>query len=171
MPSQPISPTSMRVSFFCPAATVLAKLEAIQNEFNASATGGKKVSLADLIVLGGSAAIEKAAKSAGQDVKVQFTPGRESAELRVRAEDQVDAGSRPLELVAGGGLKADHGRISYVDPASRRRHADRVRSLPPRRHKGLLPDRIVGGGVIRSVEEVQFWTPIPQFRGSKLHAE
>ncbi|MDP9158917.1 MAG: catalase/peroxidase HPI, partial [Acidobacteriota bacterium] len=49
---------------------VLAKLEAIQNEFNASASGGKKVSLADLIVLGGDAAIEKAAKDAGTDVKI-----------------------------------------------------------------------------------------------------
>src|SRR5262249_27976024 len=56
--------------------TVLQKLEAIQKEFNASATGGKKVSLADLVVLGGGAAIEKAAKAAGQDVKVPFTPGR-----------------------------------------------------------------------------------------------
>jgi catalase-peroxidase len=55
---------------------VLQKLEAIQKEFNASATGGKKVSLADLIVLGGSAGIEKAAKAAGHDVKVPFTPGR-----------------------------------------------------------------------------------------------
>src|SRR6185436_2200162 len=52
--------------------TVLAKLEAIQKEFNAS---GKKVSLADLIVLGGNAAVEKAAKDAGIDVKVPFTPG------------------------------------------------------------------------------------------------
>src|SRR5262245_17565826 len=56
-------------------ATVLAKLEAIQKEFNASQSGGKKVSLADLIVLAGGAAIEKAAKAAGHDVKVPFTPG------------------------------------------------------------------------------------------------
>jgi len=55
---------------------VLQKLEGIQKEFNASASGGKKVSLADLIVLGGSAAIEKAAKAGGHDVKVPFTPGR-----------------------------------------------------------------------------------------------
>ena len=60
-------------------ATVLQKLEAIQKEFNASATGGKKVSLADLIVLGGNAAIEKAAKADGRDVKVPFTPGRMDA--------------------------------------------------------------------------------------------
>jgi len=57
-------------------ATVLATLEGIQKAFNA---GGKKVSLADLIVLGGCAAVEKAAKDAGRDVKVPFTPGRSDA--------------------------------------------------------------------------------------------
>jgi catalase-peroxidase len=60
-------------------AQVLSKLEAIQKEFNAAQTGEKKVSLADLIVLGGSAGIEKAAKDAGFDVKVPFTPGRMDA--------------------------------------------------------------------------------------------
>ena len=60
-------------------AKVLKTLEGIQKEFNASATGGKKVSLADLIVLGGSAAVEKAAKDAGVSVKVPFTPGRMDA--------------------------------------------------------------------------------------------
>jgi catalase-peroxidase len=60
-------------------ATVLSRLEAIQKEFNASQSGGKKVSLADLIVLGGNAGIEKAAKDAGHDVKVAFTPGRTDA--------------------------------------------------------------------------------------------
>jgi catalase-peroxidase len=60
-------------------AGVLQKLEAIQREFNASTSGGKKVSLADLIVLGGSAAIEKAAKAAGHSVEVPFTPGRMDA--------------------------------------------------------------------------------------------
>src|SRR5580698_6390394 len=60
-------------------ATVLAKLEAIQKEFNASLSGGKKVSLADLIVLGGDAAIEKAAKAGGIDVKVPFLAGRMDA--------------------------------------------------------------------------------------------
>ena len=79
-------------------ATVLQKLEAIQKEFNASATGSKKVSLADLIVLGGCAAIEKAAKAAGQDVKVPFTPGRMDA-----SQDQTDVNSfAPLEPVADG---------------------------------------------------------------------
>ncbi len=60
-------------------AKVLGKLEAVQKDFNASAKGGKKVSLADLIVLGGAAAIEKAAKDGGHDVKVPFTPGRMDA--------------------------------------------------------------------------------------------
>jgi catalase-peroxidase len=79
-------------------ATVLSKLEAIQKEFNASATGGKKVSLADLIVVGGCAAVEKAAKDAGIDVKVPFTPGRMDA-----SQEQTDAQSfAPLEPRADG---------------------------------------------------------------------
>jgi catalase-peroxidase len=78
--------------------TVLQKLEAIQKEFNASQSGGKKVSLADLIVLGGCAAVEKAAKAAGHDVKVPFTPGRMDA-----SQEQTDANSfAPLEPVADG---------------------------------------------------------------------
>jgi catalase-peroxidase len=79
-------------------ATVLAKLEAIQKEFNGSASGGKMVSLADLIVLGGNAAIEKAANDAGVDVKVPFTPGRMDA-----SQDQTDVESfKPLEPIADG---------------------------------------------------------------------
>jgi catalase-peroxidase len=79
-------------------ATVIQKLEAIQKEFNASQSGGKKVSLADLIVLGGNAAIEKAAKAAGHDVKVPFTPGRMDA-----SQDHTDVESfAPLEPVADG---------------------------------------------------------------------
>jgi catalase-peroxidase len=74
-------------------AKVLQKLEGIQKEFNGSPTGGKKVSLADLIVLGGCAAVEKAAKAAGQDVKVPFTPGRMDA-----SQEQTDVESfAPLE--------------------------------------------------------------------------
>ncbi len=77
-------------------ATVLQKLEAIQKEFNGSASGGKKISLADLIVLAGDAAVEKAAKDAGVDVKVPFTPGRMDA-----SQDQTDAESfKPLEPMA-----------------------------------------------------------------------
>ena len=60
-------------------ATVLQTLGAMQKEFNASATGGQKLSLADLIVLGGNAGVEKAAKAAGHDMKVPFTPGRMDA--------------------------------------------------------------------------------------------
>jgi catalase-peroxidase len=79
-------------------ATVLQKLEAIQKEFNASQSGGKKVSLADLIVLGGAAAIEKAAKDAGQAVQVPVTPGRMDA-----SQEQTDAHSfAPLEPTADG---------------------------------------------------------------------
>ena len=79
-------------------AKTLQKLEAIQKDFNASATGGKKVSLADLIVLGGDAAIEKAAKDAGIDVKVPFTPGRMDA-----SQEQTDASSfAPLEPTSDG---------------------------------------------------------------------
>ncbi len=77
---------------------MLAKLEAIQKEFNASQSGGKKVSLADLIVLGGGAAIEKAAKAGGHDVKVPFTPGRMDA-----SQEQTDVESfAPLEPTADG---------------------------------------------------------------------
>jgi catalase-peroxidase len=77
---------------------VLQTLEAIQKEFNASQSGGKKVSLADLIVLGGGAAIEKASKGAGHDVKVPFTPGRVDA-----SQDRTDAHSfAPLEPTADG---------------------------------------------------------------------
>src|SRR5207253_10478949 len=79
-------------------AKVLQKLAAIQKEFNASATGGKKVSLADLVVLGGNAAIEKGAKAAGHDVKVPFTPGRMDA-----SQEQTDVDSfAPLQPVADG---------------------------------------------------------------------
>jgi catalase-peroxidase len=79
-------------------ATVLQKLEAIQKEFNASRSGGKKVSLADLIVLGGCAAIEKAAKGGGHDVKVPFTPGRMDA-----SQEQTDVDSfAPLQPTADG---------------------------------------------------------------------
>jgi catalase-peroxidase len=74
-------------------ATVLQKLEAIQQEFNALQSGGKKVSLADLTVLAGSAAVEKAARDAGIDVSVPFTPGRMDA-----SQEQTDVQSfAPLE--------------------------------------------------------------------------
>jgi catalase-peroxidase len=69
-------------------AKVLSKLEAIQKDFNDSQKSGKKISLADLIVLGGSAAVEAAAKKAGHDVKVPFAPGRTDA-----SQDKTDVES------------------------------------------------------------------------------
>ncbi len=87
-------------------AMVLAKLEAIQKEFNASAGGGRKISLADLIVLGGCAAIEKAAKGGSVDVKVPFRPGRTDA-----SQAQTDVQSfEPLEPRADGFRNYLHGR-------------------------------------------------------------
>src|SRR5271166_1593301 len=87
-------------------AKTLQTLEAIQKEFNASQSGGKKVSLADLVVLGGGAAIEKAAKDAGQDVKVPFTPGRMDA-----SQDETDVDSfEPLEPKADGFRNYFHGK-------------------------------------------------------------
>jgi catalase-peroxidase len=86
-------------------AGVLETLAAIQRDFNARQTGGKKVSLADLIVLGGGAAIEKAAKSAGHDVKVPLTPGRMDA-----SQEQTDVDSfAPLEPTADGFRNYLHG--------------------------------------------------------------
>jgi catalase-peroxidase len=85
-------------------AKVLKKLEAIQKEFNKS-SGKKKVSLADLIVLGGDAAIEEAAKKAGHKVKVPFTPGRMDA-----SQKQTDVESfAPLEPTADGFRNYLHG--------------------------------------------------------------
>jgi catalase-peroxidase len=79
-------------------ATVLQTLEAIQQAFNSAASGGKQVSLADLIVLGGCAAVEAAAKAAGHDVTVPVTPGRTDA-----SEAQTDAPSfAVLEPIADG---------------------------------------------------------------------
>ncbi|MCS7101032.1 MAG: catalase/peroxidase HPI, partial [Burkholderiaceae bacterium] len=79
-------------------ARVLAALEGVQREFNAQAKGGKKVSLADLIVLGGCAAVQKAAKDAGFDITVPFAPGRMDAR-----QDQTDVESfAVLEPVADG---------------------------------------------------------------------
>ncbi len=79
-------------------AKVLGVLEGIQSDFNASAAGGKQVSMADLIVLAGTAAVEKAAKDGGFDLDVPFTPGRGDA-----TQEQTDVESfEPLEPVADG---------------------------------------------------------------------
>ena len=79
-------------------AKVLGQLEVIQRAFNAEQTGGKKISLADLIVLAGGAAVEAAAKRGGQDVTVPFTPGRTDA-----SQEQTDVPSfEVMEPVADG---------------------------------------------------------------------
>jgi catalase-peroxidase len=79
-------------------AKVLQVLEGIKAEFDGAASGGKKVSIADLIVLGGSAAVEKAAKDAGHDIDVSFTPGRTDA-----SAEQTDVENfMPLEPRADG---------------------------------------------------------------------
>src|SRR5205823_12067948 len=79
-------------------AKVLQTLEGIQREFNSAQSGGKKVSLADLIVLGGCAAVEQAAKNAGDDVTVPFSPGRTDA-----SQEQTDVESfAVLEPTADG---------------------------------------------------------------------
>lgn len=79
-------------------AQVLQKLEAIQNDFNGAQSGGRQVSLADLIVLGGCAAVEAAAKKAGVEVKVPFSPGRMDA-----SQEQTDVDSfAVLEPAADG---------------------------------------------------------------------
>jgi catalase-peroxidase len=81
-------------------AKVLTKLKGIQKEFNAAQKGGKKVSLADLIVLGGCAAVEAAAMKAGQKVKVSFTPGRTDA-----SQAQTDAASFAVLEPRGDGFR------------------------------------------------------------------
>jgi catalase-peroxidase len=93
-------------------AKVLNGLETIQNDFNASAAGGKRVSLADLIVLAGGAAVEKAAKDAGVDVTVPFTPGRMDA-----SADQTDAHSfAPLEPRSDGFRNYRGSRDHFMSP-------------------------------------------------------
>jgi catalase-peroxidase len=92
--------------------TVLQKLETIQKEFNTAQSGGKKVSLADLIVLAGCAAVEKAAKDGGTNVKVPFTPGRMDA-----SEAQTDVASfAPLEPRADGFRNYIGGERQYMMP-------------------------------------------------------
>jgi catalase-peroxidase len=93
-------------------ARVLARLDAIRTEFNAAQTGGKKISLADLIVLGGSAAVEKAARDAGTDIRVPFTPGRMDA-----SQEQTDIESfAPLEPRADGFRNYVGGKTQFMMP-------------------------------------------------------
>ncbi len=92
-------------------AQVLSTLEAIQRAFNASQSGGKKVSLADLIVLAGGAGVEQAARNAGHSLTVPFTPGRMDA-----SPDQTDVSSfAPLEPIADG-FRNYLGRPSKLSP-------------------------------------------------------
>ena len=131
-------------------AKVLKTLEGIQSAFNSAQSGGKKVSLADLIVLAGCAGVEQAAKNAGHDVTVPFTPGRMDA-----SQEQTDVDSfAVLEPIADGfrnylkakyavsaeELLVDQGAIADADRArddgARRRHArpeHQLRTVPARR--------------------------------------
>jgi catalase-peroxidase len=89
---------------------VIETLEAIQKEFNAAQTGGKKVSLADLIVLGGCAAVEQAAKKAGHDVGVPFAPGRTDA-----SQEQTDVHSFAVLEPAADGFR-NYLKAAYTSP-------------------------------------------------------
>jgi catalase-peroxidase len=90
-------------------ATVLHALEGIQQAFNSAQTGGKQVSLADLIVLGGSAAVEQAAKNAGHDVQVSFTPGRTDA-----SQEQTDVESFAALEPAADGFRNYRGKANRL---------------------------------------------------------
>jgi catalase-peroxidase len=91
---------------------VLKRLERIQKDFNNAQSGGKKVSLADLIVLGGAAAIEQAAKAAGQDVVVPFAPGRTDA-----SQAQTDAQSFAVLQPMADGFRNYYGKGNHRSPA------------------------------------------------------
>ncbi len=92
-------------------AKVLKRLEAIQRDFNTSSTGTKNVSLADVIVLGGAAAIEKAAKDAGYDVEVPFSPGRADA-----TKEQTDVNSFAVLEPAADGFRNYYSQLAYRSP-------------------------------------------------------
>jgi len=93
-------------------AKVLQRLETIQKDFNHAQAGGKKVSLADLIVLGGGAAVEQAAKKAGQDVRVPFSPGRTDA-----SQDQTDPVSFAVLEPTADGFRNYFGNAVNRSPA------------------------------------------------------
>ncbi|MFB2649451.1 catalase/peroxidase HPI [Shewanella mangrovisoli] len=93
-------------------AKVLAKLEKVQKDFNGSLKGGKKVSLADVIVLGGSVAVEKAAKEAGVTVSVPFTPGRMDA-----TQAQTDVSSFAVLEPTADGFRNYYSKDSSHSPA------------------------------------------------------
>lgn len=93
-------------------AKVLKKLEKIQQDFNKAQSGGKQVSLADVIVLGGSAAVEQAAKKGGHDVKVPFTPGRADA-----SQKQTDVKSFAMLEPTADGFRNYFGNGNSGSPA------------------------------------------------------
>ena len=93
-------------------AKVLARLESIQQDFNEGQSGNKRVSLADVIVLGGAAAIEKAAKDAGYDVEVPFTPGRTDA-----TQEQTDVASFAVLEQNADGFRNYYGQGNSLSPA------------------------------------------------------
>jgi catalase-peroxidase len=90
---------------------VLQKLEEIQSDFNKSQKDGKKISLADLIVLGGSAAVEQAARSAGYNVKIPFRPGRMDA-----SQEQTDVNSFAVLEPKADGFRNYYGGGNYLPP-------------------------------------------------------
>jgi catalase-peroxidase len=93
-------------------AKVLPRLESIQREFNRAQRGGKRVSLADVIVLGGAAAIERAAQQAGQNVQVPYTPGRTDA-----SQAQTDVASFAVLEPAADGFRNYFGAGNRSSPA------------------------------------------------------
>ncbi|MGL4746282.1 MAG: catalase/peroxidase HPI [Shewanella sp.] len=93
-------------------AKVLAKLEKVQKDFNGSLKGGKKVSLADVIVLGGSVAVEKAAKEAGVTISVPFTPGRMDA-----TQAQTDVNSFAVLEPTADGFRNYYSKDNSLSPA------------------------------------------------------
>jgi catalase-peroxidase len=93
-------------------AKVLARLEGIQKDFNKAHTDGKAVSLADLVVLGGAAAVEQAAKAAGHSVQVPFTPGRMDA-----SQEQTDVSSFAALEPKADGFRNYYGEGNYMSPA------------------------------------------------------
>jgi catalase-peroxidase len=93
-------------------ARVLSTLSGIQQDFNKSASGGKKVSLADVIVLGGAAAIEEAAKQGGHKVSVPFTPGRTDA-----SQDMTDVMSFAVLEPTADAFRNYYSDASYASPA------------------------------------------------------
>jgi len=108
-------------------AKVLKRLEGIQKDFNRKQRGGKQVSLADLIVLGGAAAIEQAAKEAGHDVNVPFMPGRADA-----TQAQTDVKSFEVLKPTADGFRNYFGEANYRSPAEMLvEKADQLTLTPP----------------------------------------